>query len=450
MKKRILPLILTVMMLFGLIPMASAVSVDEQSVDEQSVGVPTYTHLDVGVDGTLTVVSKCNGEAIDSQEVSVKISDVSATVDGYAVDDFYMITNPDGTQQWRSDLVWLDPNINTVDLTCTVTAEVNGQEISVPYTRHFNHLDLWHALYACPLHTGYDIGIVPADVDGLYDSITADVGFFTEDGGTINGDSAPVLYEDLLIGSSFPEAPTTAPDTYYAFDGWYTADAEGNATSDEAVASLPEVVPAGNTNYVAKWEKVSTPVTPVTPTAAAYQVEYYLQQENGGYALADTVTASAKLGSTVNAEIKSYDGYTYNAGVSVVSGEVVMPAANDKGGVDMLTLKVYYDLEKKNQPVNPSKPDQPADPSNPNQPADNGGATNPANGGNTTNANNTSATTGNNAAAGANTAAGDKANNNAVSPKTADSSMLYVSIALFAAAASGLVVLVLKRKSSAR
>ena len=43
MKKKILPLILTAMMLFSLVPMASAVSVDEQSVDEQSVSVPTYT-----------------------------------------------------------------------------------------------------------------------------------------------------------------------------------------------------------------------------------------------------------------------------------------------------------------------------------------------------------------------------------------------------------------------
>ena len=98
MKKKILPLILTAMMLFSLVPMASAVSVDEQSVDEQSVSVPTYTHLDVDVDGTLTVVSKCNGEEISRQEVTVKISDISATVDGYAVNDFYVITNPDGTK----------------------------------------------------------------------------------------------------------------------------------------------------------------------------------------------------------------------------------------------------------------------------------------------------------------------------------------------------------------
>ena len=311
----------------------------------------------------------------------------------------------------------------------------------MPYTRHYNHRDLWHALYVCPLHTGYDIGIAPADVEGLYDSITADVGFFTEDGGTINGGTDPVLYEDLLIGSSFPEAPATAPNEHYAFDGWYPADTEGNATSDEAVANLPEVVPAGSTNYVAKWEQVSTPVTPVTPTAAAYQVEYYLQQENGGYALADTVTASAKLGSTVTADIRSYDGYTYNAGVSVISGEVIMPTANDKGGVDMLTLKVYYDLEKKDQPVDPSKPDQPVDPSKPDQPADPGKPnqpTDPANGNSATNTN-----------AATNAAAGTKTNN-AVSPKTADISMLYVSIALFAVAASGLVVLVLKRKGNAR
>ena len=115
-----------------------------------------------------------------------------------------------------------------------------------------------------------------------------------------------------------------------------------------------------------------------------------------------------------------------------------MPTANDKGGVDMLTLKVYYDLEKKDQPTDPSKPDQPADPGKPNQPTDNGGTTDPANGNSATNTN-----------AATNAAAGTKTNN-AVSPKTADGSMLYVSIALFAVAASGLVVLVLKRKGNAR
>ena len=118
-----------------------------------------------------------------------------------------------------------------------------------------------------------------------------------------------------------------------------------------------------------------------------------------------------------------------------------MPTANDKGGVDMLTLKVYYDLEKKDQPVDPSKPDQPVDPSKPDQPADPGKPnqpTDPANGNSATNTN-----------AATNAAAGTKTNN-AVSPKTADISMLYVSIALFAVAASGLVVLVLKRKGNAR
>ena len=93
MKKKILPLILTAMMLFSLVPMASAVSVDEQSVDEQCVGVPTYTHLDVDVDGTLTVVSKCNGEEISRQEVTVKISDISATSTVALMSEIFTVTS---------------------------------------------------------------------------------------------------------------------------------------------------------------------------------------------------------------------------------------------------------------------------------------------------------------------------------------------------------------------
>ena len=441
MKKKILPLILTALMLFGLVSTAFAADVDEQAA------VPTYTHLDVGVDGTVTVVTKVNGQETARQEVAVTISNVSATVDGYPVNNFYKITNPDGTQQWRSDLIWLDPNINTADVSCTVTAVVNGQEISVPYTQHLNHVALWHALYACPLHTGYDIGINAGELDDLRDSITADVGFFTEEGGTIGGGTDPILYEDLLVNGAFPEIPATEADTYYEFAGWYPADAEGNATSDVAVTTFPETVSAGTTYYVAKWNKVATPITPVDPAAAAYQVEYYLQQADGSYKLADSTTATAKLGATVTADVKSYDGYTYNEKISTVSGEVVMPVANDNGGVDMLTLKLYYDLDQKDKPTDPSKPSDGKDDNGGNQPG-----TTPSDGKNNTN-NGANGANGTNAADKGKTNANGTtsvAQNTATSPKTADSSLLYASIALFAAAAAGMIVLVTKRRKNAQ
>ena len=92
---------------------------------------------------------------------------------------------------------------------------------------------------------------------------------------------------------------------------------------------------------------------PIAPEAAAYQVDHYLQQEGGSYQLEETeFPLYGKIGETVHAVPKSYEGYSVNPTLSVMSGEVRMPSV--KAEEDYLILSVYYDKKKETDPEDPS------------------------------------------------------------------------------------------------
>lgn len=94
--------------------------------------------------------------------------------------------------------------------------------------------------------------------------------------------------------------------------------------------------------------------TPITPESAAYQVDHYLQQDGGSYQLEETeFPLYGKIGETVYAVPKSYEGYSVNPTLSVMSGEVRMPSA--KAEPDYLILSVYYDKKKEPDPTDPEE-----------------------------------------------------------------------------------------------
>ena len=94
----------------------------------------------------------------------------------------------------------------------------------------------------------------------------------------------------------------------------------------------------------AHWNK--TPSV-VEPKAAAYRVEHYCEQTDGTYTLRETETLVGELKSTVTAVAKDYAHYSENTKHSgrIPSGVVVMPEVKD-GEVVVLTLKLYYDLDR--------------------------------------------------------------------------------------------------------
>ncbi|MBQ4051708.1 MAG: hypothetical protein IJD13_08760, partial [Oscillospiraceae bacterium] len=87
---------------------------------------------------------------------------------------------------------------------------------------------------------------------------------------------------------------------------------------------------------------------PLDPIKAAYITEYYFETEDGVYEINEDETERdfASVGDIVDAEIKEFEGYVHNAEweESILSGEVVMPSAGEDGTLQILTLKVYYDI----------------------------------------------------------------------------------------------------------
>lgn len=87
----------------------------------------------------------------------------------------------------------------------------------------------------------------------------------------------------------------------------------------------------------------STPITHNTTITALwqahtntpYKVEYYLQNlENNEYTLQETKNLTGTTDTTANAEVKTYEHFTFNRSLSTISGNI--------NGSGSLVLKVYY------------------------------------------------------------------------------------------------------------
>lgn len=127
-----------------------------------------------------------------------------------------------------------------------------------------------------------------------------------------------------------------AGDMVYAgfrFSGWY----EDPGFSGSPVTAIT-ATDIGDKDYYAKWDREATPIIP--GGTVRYIVEHY-KGGAGGYMLAETEYATGQVGTTVSAAPKSYEGYTYNAGKSIASGE--LKAITSAG--DVVILKLYYDKE---------------------------------------------------------------------------------------------------------
>ncbi len=114
---------------------------------------------------------------------------------------------------------------------------------------------------------------------------------------------------------------TATTNTGYIFDGWFDGDTR---VSTEEVCT---VTVAKNTIYTAVWS---------AKTDSPYTVEYYLQNDDGGYTLYETAHLKGEPGITVTATIREYSYYEYDEQTSAdtISGKIA--------GDGSLVLKVYY------------------------------------------------------------------------------------------------------------
>ena len=111
----------------------------------------------------------------------------------------------------------------------------------------------------------------------------------------------------------------------YEFTGWNT---EKNGAGTPYAAGSAITIENTNVTLYAQWKS----------STASYRVEYYqqnLKDDNYSIVAADTLTPSGTVGDTATAEIKEYEGFTYNENRSNSSGIIAEDGT--------LVLKLYYD-----------------------------------------------------------------------------------------------------------
>ena len=111
----------------------------------------------------------------------------------------------------------------------------------------------------------------------------------------------------------------------YEFTGWNT---EKNGAGTPYAAGSAITIENTNVTLYAQWKS----------STASYRVEHYqqnLKDDNYSIVADDTLTPSGTVGDTATAEIKEYEGFTYNENRSNSSGIIAEDGT--------LVLKLYYD-----------------------------------------------------------------------------------------------------------
>ena len=153
-----------------------------------------------------------------------------------------------------------------------------------------------------PTKTGYTFAgwdkEIPAAMPAENTVITAkwNVNKYTITFDTDGGTDIPAITQDYGTDVTAPAEPTK---TGYKFAGW-----------DK---DIPATMPAENTVITAKW-------IPASDTSV--KVEYYVESLTGEYVLKNTLVDGATTDAEYTAEIPAYDGFTFDAANSVITGIV--------------------------------------------------------------------------------------------------------------------------------
>ena len=150
------------------------------------------------------------------------------------------------------------------------------------------------------------------------------------DGGTIASGKEVTGYT-YGTGAVLPTADDMTREGY-RFDGWYADSSFSGSPITEITGT-----DTGDKTFYAKWTRNTTPIIP--GTTINYIVEHY-KTDGSGYTLAETEHSAGKTGDTVTATPKAYDGFTYNASISTVSGTLKKISSPE----DIVILKLYYDV----------------------------------------------------------------------------------------------------------
>ncbi len=310
-----------------------------------------FDHIDIEVEGSLTIEHKINGVTQSSESLDVTTSDITCSYTiGSTTTPVYGFSV--SGNEWRAlglSFTWPD----AVTITATLTA-VGGSHAGeeYPFNHTFTGAEIAAAYAHCPgsessHNKGFDFVLNAYDVEN---TITHDVTFKTSNpGGTIDGDYTDIDHTGVLDGTDMSTlVPALQADTGYTFAGWspslptdvtddgvYTATWEEDITYDVTfVASGPGSL-TGNTSFTGiadgtNWGDAVTVPTP-NPDTGAYFVGWTPSfpatvTESKTY----TATFANKTPITLTA---NSDTVTYDSTLKTVTGFTGLPAGLTITGV---------------------------------------------------------------------------------------------------------------------
>ena len=174
--------------------------------------------------------------------------------------------------------------------------------------------------------------------DGTPDKYQKKVIFKVVNGMWSNGTTEDIVqYLTLVKDGKFSvngTATLTAPTGMIANNGYK------NGSWD--VIPPAEVSDTKTLVFTYSYMRSTTPIEPLD--SVRYIVEHYKENADGTYSCVeeDTLILEGKVGETVTATVNTYENYCLNQDTSELSG--VLKAINNAD--DILTLKLYYDIDK--------------------------------------------------------------------------------------------------------
>ena len=192
-----------------------------QDVDLYAEWGYIYNHVDVWLDGTLTIVHQKNGVTQSTTPLNVTVSHPSASVVGpdtfnLSENDFDLDSQNNEFSAEGLSFLWPD----TVIINATLTDQ-NSNTYDVSQT--FGQTGIQAAWVRCPGSEsggtkGFDFVINAQDIQN---QITHTVTFKPSAGGTLDdGNPNNVVHTGVLDGSSCPAPPSVNENSGYSFKGW--------------------------------------------------------------------------------------------------------------------------------------------------------------------------------------------------------------------------------------
>ena len=180
------------------------------------------------------------------------------------------------------------------------------------------------------------------DSDGTPDKYQKKIIYKVVNGMWSDGTTEDIIqYVTLIKGGKYSvdgEAVITAPVGMIASVGYK------NGAWDKEIPAVVTSEDADVLEFTYSFDRSTTSVEPLD--GVSYIVEHYKENSDGTYSIvaADTEILAGKIGEIVTATAKVYEDYCLNVIKSEETANGVLKAINSAN--DIVTLKLYYDLDK--------------------------------------------------------------------------------------------------------